>query len=109
MKGLSEPKIYLGMQIGRDKKNQILTINQSEYIEKILERFNMKNCKPQNAPMETGQVQKRKFKNNSEYAQKVPYREAVGSLLYLAGATRPDIAYAVNVLARKQSNPSYED
>ncbi|XP_015119513.1 uncharacterized protein LOC107042828 [Diachasma alloeum] len=38
-----------------------------------------------------------------------PYREAVGSLLYLAGATKSDISYAVNVLSRQQVNPTIED
>ena len=109
MKDLGEPKMYLGMQIERNRKCQILTINQSEYIEKILERFNMKERKPQKSPMETSQVKKRKMKDKSNFVEKVPYREAIGSLLYLAGATRPDITYAVNILARKQSNPSTED
>lgn len=30
----------------------------------------------------------------------VQYREVIGSLMYVACKTRPDIAYAVNVLAR---------
>jgi len=37
--------------------------------------------------------------------KKIPYIQAVGSLMYLAIATRPDIAYAVGVLARFSSNP----
>ena len=38
--------------------------------------------------------------------ENVPYRSAVGALMYIATRTRPDISFAVNILARKVSNPA---
>jgi hypothetical protein len=37
--------------------------------------------------------------------KEIPYRELVGKLLYLAMATRPDIAYDVSVLCRFVEKP----
>ena len=39
---------------------------------------------------------------------KVPYRELIGKLIYLAVATRPDISYAIGVLCRFVENPGPE-
>ena len=36
----------LGMTIKRDRKSRVLTINQPGYLEKILEKFGIKNRKP---------------------------------------------------------------
>ena len=38
--------------------------------------------------------------------QHIPYREAIGSLMYAALGTRPDISYAVTNVSRFSSNPS---
>ena len=113
MKDLGEPRMYLGMKIERDRKNKILTLKQSEYTEKISERFKMKECNAQEIPMVTRQVKNRERrasgKTNTTKTSSFPYREAICSLLYLAGATRPDISFAVNHLSRKQASPTEED
>jgi len=41
MKNLGAAKQILGMRISRDRKNHKLTLSQSEYIQKVLKRFNM--------------------------------------------------------------------
>ena len=38
----------------------------------------------------------------------IPYASTVGSLMYAQVSTRPDIAFAVGILGRYQSNPGME-
>ena len=47
--------------------------------------------------------------NHKDVSGKVPYREAVGSLMYLAAAARPDITYVVNKAARVMDRPAAKD
>ena len=51
MKDLGAAKQILGMRITRDRKNHKLTLAQGEYIEKVLDRFRMKNAKPVSTPL----------------------------------------------------------
>ncbi len=46
MKDLGVAKQILCMRITIDRKNHKLTLSQSEYIQKVLKRFNMQNAKP---------------------------------------------------------------
>jgi len=48
---LGVAKKILDMKITRDGKNKKLTLSQSEYIEKVFERFNMQNAKPVSTPL----------------------------------------------------------
>lgn len=44
-------------------------------------------------------------KENEEEMKNIPYREAIGSLMFLSTRTRPDISTAVNILAKHSANP----
>ena len=77
MKDLGAAKQILGMRITRDRKNCKLTLSQSEYVEKVLERFNMQNEKPVSTPLATHfKLSKEtcpKTQGEMDYMCKVPY------------------------------------
>ena len=51
MKDLGAPEQILGTRINRYRKNHKLTLSQNEYIQKVLEIFNMENEKSVNTPL----------------------------------------------------------
>ena len=56
MKDLGEPDTFLGIQIIRDRKSQVMKLHQKDYIEKMLIKFNMWESRPKDSPMVTRQV-----------------------------------------------------
>jgi hypothetical protein len=99
-KNLGELKNCLGINIIRE--GNMLKLDQSDYIRKVLRRFNMENCKSVSTPMALGC----KFDNDCEPLcdETYDYRELLGSLMYLAVCSRPDIAYACSHLSQYNSN-----
>ena len=88
---------FLGFQIQRYRKNCRLKILQSGYINKILTKFNMHNANYTSVPAQPGLSLQ---KNEGPVNSKLPYREAIGSLLFAARVCRPDIEYAVNYASK---------
>lgn len=101
MKDLGDAQQVLGMRIRR-KKNELL-LDQTQYIDKILERFNMSDAKPCATPAEPGISLLKANKEDDSY----PYRELTGCLMYLAMTCRPDIGHIASVLS--QYNNCYTD
>ncbi|XP_073942519.1 uncharacterized protein [Choristoneura fumiferana] len=96
MRDLGEINYCLGITFERDEKQIIL--KQRQYIETILENFGCKDCKPASTPMDTGL---KLTKGTSPTKEKdIPYQNLIGSLMYLAVATRPDIMFAVSHLSQ---------
>lgn len=104
MKDMGAAKLMLGIEITRDRSNRKIHISQKEYSQQILERFGMEESNPAYTPMERSK-NRTLDESLGKPALDVPYRQAIGSLIYLVTGTRPDIAYAVSYLSRYLENP----
>ena len=86
-----------------------LSLSQRQYIIDVLERFDLSSIGIVTTPIAPGlQLSKDMGPKTAEEValmKDIPYHQLVGALMYLAIATRPDIAYAVGVLSRFSSNP----
>ncbi|CAL2227384.1 unnamed protein product [Prunus armeniaca] len=78
-------------------------IHQKKYAKTLLEKFELKDCKPVCTPLvATDKLQR---EDGSKAADESLHRKIVGSLLYLT-ATKPDIMFSASLLARFMHNPS---
>lgn len=108
MKNLGEVNRCLGMEFSKPEILNVVQLSQKKYIEDILERFNMSNCKTVLTPIEANcSLEKPRTINNKEL-QKYLYRQLIGALLYLAISSRPDISYAVSYFSQFNSCYSSE-
>lgn len=94
---------FVGMEIKR--LNDCICICQSDYIRQVIQKFSMCNANAVSTPADVNVVIS---KNEDESTSNFPYREAIGSLLFLCSVSRPDICFAVNVLSRYVNNPSQQ-
>lgn len=107
IRDLGEAKYFLGMEITRDRARGTIKLSQKKNIADIITRFGMNDAKGKSTPISVGT---RLTKNGSQELDKstYPYMELVGSLLYLAACTRPDIAYSVGALSRYMAHPTQQ-
>ena len=99
-----DTNLFLGIHISNPKK-QTLKLSQGQYARKLLARHGLENCKSVKKPLERTMEPNR---SQCSIQKKTEYNSIIGGLQYLANNTRPDIAYAVNHLARFLVNPSDE-
>ena len=107
MKDLGDLSMFIGLQIERDRIKKGISVSQSDYAKKILNRFHMGNAKPIETPLA--------FEGSSntmkgyQPANKMLYQQAVGSLMYIMIGSRPDLAHAVGILSQSCSNPTEDN
>jgi hypothetical protein len=86
-----------------------LFMDQKKMINDMAETFNMKGTKGTNIPMPHGTILTKDMAPETEEEKRdmedVPFKSLIGSLLYVARVTRPDVMFAVSFLSRFSSNP----
>jgi Reverse transcriptase (RNA-dependent DNA polymerase)/gag-polypeptide of LTR copia-type/Integrase core domain/GAG-pre-integrase domain len=108
MKDLGIMKRFLGLEIERNSFGDVI-ISQRRYIERVLERFGMQDCKPAYTPLPANiRLRKRDYDpdNPDPSADQTLYREIIGSLNHPAQWTRPDVVNAISKLSQYLHDPS---
>lgn len=105
-KDLGPVDTFVGFQIQRNRQRRSLHIHQTLYITKLLDRLSMSKANLNYLPISAGTVLKPDEKNLLDQSKTGLYRQIVGSAIYLASNTRPDISYAVGQLARFMASPA---
>jgi len=93
----------LGIQI--DFNDAGITLSQSSYIDKLLDRFSMQNCNPISTPVDANHRLTKACDEDSRVDANA-YQQIIGSLMYLVTATRPDLAYTIAHLSQFNSDPT---
>ena len=98
----SEPiKYILGITV--EKSNFEYYISQRNFIDNLLSNFNIPINSKSSTPCNFSEIKDNKPFNSTTF------KSAIGSLIYLAKNTRPDICFAVHKAARNCENPTYSD
>ena len=109
IKDLCEESYILGIKIYRDKSKRMLGLSQSRYIDLVLKRFSMDGSKRSYLPMSQDiHLSKRMSPKTPEERNRMSsilYASAIGSIMYAMLCTRSDIAYALGIVSRFQTDP----
>lgn len=89
----------LGIELKRDCEQGKIMLSQRSYIDALVQCFEFEDTKPISIPMDPSihliSDQSPNLTTEIACISKIPYQEAVGTLMYAALGTWPDIAYAV--------------
>ena len=93
---------YLGYAFERDKAGGVLPMSQRAFIESVASRYGVNTVSrlPASQSADLGP------RREGEPVCNKPVRAAVGSLIWVGGMTRPDIANAVRAVVRQAHDPA---
>jgi hypothetical protein len=106
MKDLGAARQFLGLGISRDPEGHTISLGQEKFVNDIIARFSMQDAFDVPTPLDPDVKLDAQAAIGSKLADASRYQSIVGSLMYAALGTRPDIAYAVAALCRYNAAPT---
>ena len=103
MKDLGELSSFLGISFKITE--DFISKNQSRYLEVVLKRFNLFDCKGRSTPGAVNLASYEVNNINPDEIDTTKYRQMVGSIIYAMTCTRPDLSFIVIKLSQNLSNP----
>lgn len=103
MTDVGEVNYFLGIYIERDTEKKVIELSQSQYMNNMLKKFAMENCKTASTPMDKNLHLERAHLDD---ITNEPYRQLIGCLMYSTQTTRPDLCASVGYFSRFQGNAS---
>jgi hypothetical protein len=103
---LGEPKLIVGIALRWDRAMCSVYLSQTALINKIITTHQQTDASPVSTPIIHGtqllppDLQTPLDEGEQQCLDTLPYRSLVGSLMYVASGTRPDIMFAVSKLSR---------
>lgn len=101
IKETSNSKQFLGMSVKSEEDG--IYLDQIDYIDKLLNKYGIKEGKPVGTPIATRDD--KVYTTENENYDITKYQELVGELLYIANRTRPDIAVVTSYLSQFNHRP----
>ena len=111
MTDLGELHYCLGVEFARDRGARTITMSQAKNVKEVLERFGMEDCKSIGTPLDTKvklvKISDEEYDKDAPRMASVPYKSAVGSLMYAMVATRADLAFAISTVSQHMARPGW--
>ena len=102
---LGEPKYALGIAISHNHETRTISLSQSAKINQLVNKYGQQVAHSVDTPMVTGLQLRRPDKSVTvpadiaEWSERTLYHSLMGSLMYIAIATQPDITYTIEQLS----------
>jgi transposase InsO family protein len=105
IKDLGDVSLILGLRIRRNRQERTLCIDQSEYIQGLIERFRLGDAKPLNLPI-NDRTALTIGQPGEQQADQGIYQEAIGCMTWVSRGSRPDITYVIGQLSQYCNEPT---